>query len=211
MKKKLDIWQTYDLSLIGKVYVIKSIGLSQMMYYLEMTDIDIIHLQKISDLLWKFLWNGRRIPIKRNICTLPRIMGGLGLPDIEYLKKAKRIKMLLYILKNKDTWSLIPRKYICFLDRSYGKMPWYSLCANNCSEEISKSNIPIFYKECILAYQELCRKGRHLCVWDNLLWCNDKIKHNDKVLRYKHWANSGILWLSDLGENSVDRILEQPY
>ena len=204
IKKKLNIWQTYDLSLIGKVYVIKSIGLSQIMYHMEMTDIDMKYLQKISDSLWHFLWNGKRMIIKKDICFLPRLMGGLGLPDIEILKKVKRIKMLIGILKDKDAWCVLAQKYICVLDRSFGKMPWFSLCANNSSEEISKSNIPLFYKDCILAYQELCRKGRKLCVWDNLLWCNDKIKQNGKVLSYKHWADCGILWLSDLGENGVN-------
>ena len=204
LKEKLDLWQQYDLSFIGKIYVMKSIGLSQIMYYLEMTTIDMIHLRRISDLLWKFLWKGKHVRIAKNICYLPRQMSGLGLPNIEILMKVRRIKMLNNVIKCKDSWNLLSRKHLCFLDNDYGNMPWFAICVSDSTEEILNSNIPLFYKECLLAYQELCRKGRKLCVWDNLLWCNSKIKHNSKVLKYKHWANSGILWLSDLGESEID-------
>ena len=204
VKQKLNVWATHNLSLTGKIYVIKSIALSQILYFLEMTMVDKKHLESINSIVWNFLWDGKHKSITKNICTLPKVMGGLGLPNIEILVKVRRIKMLMGIIRNKDIWNLIARKHICMLDRVYGKLPWFSLCVNDSGEDILQSAMPKFYQECILAYQELCRKGREECIWDRLLWCNDRIKHNNRSLRFKHWAKSNIKWLSDLGEGGMD-------
>ena len=130
--------------------------------------------------------------------------GGLNLPDIKILIKVRRIKMLIEILKDKNMWNLIARKHICSLDKIYGNIPWFNLCVTDSKEDILESNIPKFYQECVLAYQELCQKSRLPCIWDGLIWCNSRIMHNNKSLRFKHWAKSGIKWLSELGNGGMD-------
>ena len=117
------------------------------------------HIQTIFKLMWNFLWNGKHVRIPRNVCTLPREMGGLGLPNIEILIKVRRIKTLISIVKNKGSWNLLARKHLCFLDKVYGNIPWFALCADDTTDEIMGSDIPLFYKECLLAYQEMCRKA----------------------------------------------------
>ena len=106
-----------DFSLIGKIYVVKSLGLSQILYPLEMINIDPNSLEEIMKVIWKFLWNGKRCYLSPEICMLPRGMGGLGLPNIEIIIKVRRIKMLVKIIEEKSLWNLIARKHIIMLFR----------------------------------------------------------------------------------------------
>ena len=48
VKDILTIWKQYDLSLMGKIYIIKSLGLSQIMYHVEMITISKNHVKTLS-------------------------------------------------------------------------------------------------------------------------------------------------------------------
>ena len=116
MTKKLKFWSLHDLSMSGKIYIIKSIALSLVLYYMEMIVIDQKHLDRIRRIFWDFLWNGKQVSISTNICELPKSMGGLNLPNIEVIVKVRRIKMLIDILKQKDTWNIIARWMILMVN-----------------------------------------------------------------------------------------------
>ena len=78
------MWSGRDLSLEGKVHVIKSLGISTILYALGMKGVS-----------QRFLWKGKRNMIKRNICTLPRSLGEIGMVDLNILVKVNRIMFLL--------------------------------------------------------------------------------------------------------------------
>ena len=200
MKNSLQQWEHYNLSLIGKIYLIKSMAMSVIAYPLEMIDIDDYHLNEIDAVWWDFLWNGKKNLIKRDICKLPINKGGLGYPDIQILYKVKRIKMLLSVMKENDSWNLIARKYLGFLDKKYN-MKWFALCIDDSTDEILNSNIPKFYKACLLSYQELCRKARRFGWFNSILWCNDRFRSNGETLKFFHWAKSNIQCVDDIFEN----------
>ena len=71
IKSRLDFWRTRDLSFEGKTYLIRSIAVSQALYAIEMKHIDEKHIRAINQVLWDFLWMGKRMPINKNICTMP--------------------------------------------------------------------------------------------------------------------------------------------
>ena len=82
LQSKLNIWKSRDLSFDGKIHIIKSIGISSISYAIDMIDIKTDHIKQINQLLYEFLWSGKKYNVKREICVLPRYMGGLGMVDI---------------------------------------------------------------------------------------------------------------------------------
>ena len=68
-----------------------------------MLHIDKIYIEAINRILWDFLWMGKRIPISRNICMLPRNQGGLGLVDIGTIVKVKRVIWVIRTLEENTT------------------------------------------------------------------------------------------------------------
>ena len=69
-------------------------------------------------------------------------------------------------------------------------------------EFINKSDIPIFYKECILAFQELKRISG-LRNENEIIWCNSRYTCNGKPLAYQHWSKNGIKNIQDIYINGI--------
>ena len=60
VKTKLSKWEHQDLSFEGKIHVIKSLALSTLLYALEMQVIEAKYIKDLNDILWEFLWSGKK-------------------------------------------------------------------------------------------------------------------------------------------------------
>ena len=60
MKAKMDRhfteWSKRGLSLLGKIQIVKTFGLSQYLYALAVTDISTEQWQTVNKLIYKFIW-----------------------------------------------------------------------------------------------------------------------------------------------------------
>ena len=207
LKSKLNVWNMRDLSIEGKIHVVKSLGLSTMLYAIEMKEIKSSFVSEVIKLLWNFLWSGKKYTVKREICVLPRYLGGIGMVDFQTIIKVKRIKWVINILKGhtSDTWKILPLSYLKCLDKDFD-IDFFALRVKDSTELIHKSHIPLFYKECILSFQELCRKGMVVnCMEDEILWCNNSLQFNGSPLTFKHWSKCGVKYISDaVTRNEID-------
>ena len=206
VKTKLSKWEHRDLSFEGKIHVIKSLTLSTLLYALEMQVIEAKYIKDLNDILWEFLWSGKKkCQVSRKVCTLPKDQGGLGMIDLSTLIKVKRIKWVIRILESKknDHWVSMPMTYFKCLDHQFG-LEYFALKSTNTTDAIPRQSIPQFYKECILNFQELNRTAR-LCKNDgsDIIWGNSKILFNEKPLMFSHWARSGIIHISDIIKNGI--------
>ena len=57
---KLSKWEHRDLSFQGKIHVIKYLALSTFLYALEMQVIEAKYIKDLNDILWEFLWSGKK-------------------------------------------------------------------------------------------------------------------------------------------------------
>ena len=201
MKQKLQIWKRRDLSLEGKTYIIRSIGVSKLLFALNLKTIEDKHKKEVDDIFWDFLWKGKSFRFNRRICTLPIRMGGLGLVDINILEKVKRINWIIRVLKEDtgETWSRMVENYLRCLDNQFG-IKLFALKVTDSRDMLKKTKIPRFYKECIIFFQELNKIAR-VNLKEELIWCNDKIKFKNKPLTFVHWARDNILRPSQLYRN----------
>ena len=201
LKSKLNIWKLRNLSLAGKTHIIRSVGVSKLLYSLEMKTIEDTHIKKINDIFWDFLWSGKNLRFSKRICYLPKQLGGLNLVDIKILEKVKRINWVIRFLKDDtgQTWAKLSENYFKCLDARFG-VNLFSLKVNDAAEIIKNARIPIFYKECIIYFQELLNIAR-VNLREEFIWCNAKYKFNNKTLKMAHWARDGILRPSQLYTN----------
>ena len=203
VKKKLDFWRLRNLSLQGKVHVIRSIGVSKLLYMLEMKSIDENQLKSINDLFWKFLWDGKNKRFSKEICYLPRNMGGLNLPNIVIIEKVKRVKWIIRFLKDvtEQPWIKLMENHLRCLDKRFS-IPLFALKVTDSAELIRNTDIPKFYKECLIYFQELLGIAR-INLQEELIWCSNKHLFNNKPLCFPHWSKSGILRPSHLYTNGI--------
>ena len=200
MSNRLSPWRNRFLTIFGRIHIIKSVALSIVLYAAEMTDIGDMFIDRINNLVWDFIWQGKRVIVKHDVCMLPRNLGGLGIPDFRVLIKVRRIKMLINIISSKsdENWSVLAKKYIKSFDRLYN-VDWFVLRCTDSSKDVKNSNIPVFYQDCILHFQELCRLSKHVSnTEDQIIWCNSSITFLNDVLSFKHWSRDGLVFLSDV-------------
>ena len=210
VKKRLLFWKLRDLTMFGKVHIIKSTILPFLQYASAHISIKKDLIKSVQNLIWKFVWEWKTCFVSQSICYLPRSMGGLNIPNFDLCVKASRVRMVIDIVQNPSKWNIISKKYLCVLDECFD-IQRFALLVDDSSDEILQSNIPAYYKECLLAFQEMNRKGRQ-DIENSILWCNRKIKFQNKPLSFKHWSKSGIKYIGDVVKNheiDANAILEK--
>ena len=90
LKRKMTMWKQRDLSISGKIHVICSIGLSLIAYASRVINIDESYVNDIMNTIWEFLWNGKKCYVSGQVCMLPRLKGGIGMPSVAVLIKVRR-------------------------------------------------------------------------------------------------------------------------
>ncbi len=143
--------------------------------------------------------------VKKEVCFLPREKGGINMVDLHTIVKVKRIKWIVKMLQAEynECWSILPRQFMKCMDAKLD-IEYFLLRVNVSHDLIDNSSIPPFYKECILVFQELCRKGRDRNMKQNdIIWCNSEAGFNEKPLCFSHWSKSGIKYIGDIIQNGV--------
>ena len=83
MKNVLNVWKQRDLSMFGKIHIVKSVALSLLQYCCSVIHIHSIYIVKVQSIIWDFVWEWKACHVQRDICALPRYMSDLNLPIFE--------------------------------------------------------------------------------------------------------------------------------
>ena len=82
-------WSNRDLSLLGKITILKTFGISQFVYLMQSIGIDEDRLDKINRIFFKFIWQKRFSNrkayerVKRKVMYTDKEMGGLNMFNIK--------------------------------------------------------------------------------------------------------------------------------
>ena len=108
ISKTIENWQFRRLTLLGKIVVIKSLLASQLVYIMSPLPTSSEHLRDINNLLYQFLWDGKRDKIKRAEMINDYATGGLKMLDIQTFNRALKAKWIQKYLdsRNKGKWKL---------------------------------------------------------------------------------------------------------
>jgi hypothetical protein len=91
-------WSKRSLSILGKIQIIKTFGLSQFLYALAVVNLLPEHWKRINNLVSKFIWNknyaGNRAPnrIKNEIIYNEVCNGGFGMVKLEEVTNCIRLR-----------------------------------------------------------------------------------------------------------------------
>ena len=105
MTKHLKTWTARQLSILGKILIVKTYGISQVIYLMQSMCLSDAHVKQINAILYKFIWNkhfmAAKAPerIKREIVNKPIKLGGLGMLNIVELDASLKVKALGRLLE----------------------------------------------------------------------------------------------------------------
>ena len=91
LQTNLDIRKSRGLTLYGKVLIIKSLGLSTLIYSISNVNVPKEIVSMVKDKLFRFLWKNKKDKIKRTSMYQHLSTGSLRMVDIEPTIKSLRL------------------------------------------------------------------------------------------------------------------------
>ena len=217
IKRLLGWWKQRDLTLMGKVHLMKTYALSKLNYISSLIVVPKWVMSEVEKITFEFLWNGKD-RIKRNVMCQDYKNGGIRMTNYRLFIKAQRIcwvRRLLY--GNQDMgW----KRFFNYCCRSVGGR-FILLCDYEVSK--LKLEIPKFYMEMLEAWEDIrvCRKmegesinpiifsNRNVCLKGKMIF--DASLYAKEIYAVDHLLNKGrvksIKHFQNLGTNSKDLLM----
>jgi hypothetical protein len=195
-KKVLDMWLQRDLSLIGKITILKSLAFSKILYQCGVMNPPQDFIDYIIDLAYNFVWSNKKDKIKRLTLISEYENGGLKMLDISsFLKAQKALWVKRFLSPDKASWKALPSMFLNYL-RGKDTFKCNMLCANK------PLNFPDFYWEMLKCWFEIRditqNKPSAIDIRRESLWLNKNITVNEKELRSTLWENNEINIIHDI-------------
>ena len=103
LQRTLQLWQRRDLTLLGRITVIKTLACSQLWYLASVIPITDTVAKSAEQAIFRFLWKGKdRGLINRAATLLPRSQGGLAMIDLRSMLRALQFSFLRRLLDTSD-------------------------------------------------------------------------------------------------------------
>ena len=99
LKKTLNNWQWRNLTVLGKIQIIKTFAMLKLLFRASVLTFDKDFFKKLNTTLFNFLWKGKD-KIKRLALVSDYSDGGLKMPHLESTIKTQRIMCLKKFIEN---------------------------------------------------------------------------------------------------------------
>ena len=207
MTRLIRSWSSRDLSIHGKIVIIKTILISQFTFVMQSIGLPEHVLRKINTILYKFLWQRKFSnkkafeKVKRKVMEGSIDEGGLKMINIFNIQTAFYLQWIGKLSKvSNDNWAHIPMSYFEKI-ASTNKIFDLNCKANELQGINNLKND--FWKKALLAYLNCKQVDTFDSInrenfKDQLLWNNNLIKYKSNTLLFSKWKQSGIETVQDL-------------
>ena len=83
-----------NLTLLGRIQIIKTFIISQFLYVTSSISIPETYIKEINTMIWKFVWDNKTERLSRKLMVKPVEKGGLNAPDFRLMVRASKILKL---------------------------------------------------------------------------------------------------------------------
>ena len=198
VKTKLQLWKWRNLTIIGRIQIVKTFVIPLIMYRAGSICIDKEVVTEANRIIFDFIWKGKD-KVKRASLVGDIKDGGLKAPHLESIIKTHRIMLCQRLADGKPcNWKTILFHY---LKQVGGK---FILC---CNFDIKKLpiNLPMYYRECFECFSH-CSAATdnnvlelsHEQISNTVLWNNKFICINNKSVFNQSLVSKGIIKVGDL-------------
>ena len=210
VKKKMDNqfagWANRGLSLLGKILIYKTFGLSQLIYIARVIDFTKQEHNEIRNLIYKFLWNrnyqAAKAPdrIKRVNLNASLRQGGFGMIDHELVVKAMNAKQVIVNLGSTHPMKDILCKLIVNQKSHFNASTRLDIDGptNNYVEALNLINKKVLVKDHLLLQQD--RLAQHMLL-------EEKVKN---VTRPDRQNSLELVMIRNRGLTTVRQLLGDP-
>ena len=199
IKQKLHIWRWRDLTIFGRIQIVKTFIIPIFLYRASMVCCDQEFVKEVNKIIFDFIWKGKD-KVKRSVLVGDIEDGGLKAPHLNSMIETQRIMCCKKLVSDEpSSWKIILLHY---LKPVGGK---FILCCNFDVKRLP-IKVPPFYEDCLKSFAK-CSVANNQCeeITDDIneilqivLWNNKHIRIDGKPVFYKTLAEKGILRIGDL-------------
>ena len=144
LKKTLSTWQRRNLTRYGKINIVKTLGISKLIYSASVLPVPDHFIQEINKLIFNFIWAGKPPKIKRNTIIGKKRDGRLKMCDFKIMEKALKITWVNRIQdESKASWKIIPNQLL----HKHGSLAFLTKCNFAASMLDLDDKLATFYKK----------------------------------------------------------------
>jgi hypothetical protein len=114
LSNSIKLWIPRHLTIEGKSLIIKTFGLSQLIYNMQTYGFNLKDLKEVERIIFKFLWSNNEKQngvdrIKRSIMKSEYEEGGMKITDVECLDRSLKLRQFIRAQKSKHVISKIQK------------------------------------------------------------------------------------------------------
>jgi hypothetical protein len=196
MNNLFRIWKMRDLSIIGKIMITKSLGISKLLYVASMLYTGEETLAEVQTHINDFVWNSKPPKVKMDTLIKQIPQGGLKLVDFRTQVKALVLNWIGRFFNNSRA------KWAATFNAYFPDFEVEDLLKSRCSwEGLERLHLPPFYKQMLGYWQEIrsySSTNTNMQVREEFLWFNNHITIDGKSVFLKEWYKKGIKYVQDL-------------
>ena len=196
LENTLKSWKRRKLTLHGRIKIVKTLGLSKLIYNTSVLEIPVNYVKEINRISFEFIWEGKPPKIKRKTIIANISHGGLKMMDFELMDKALKIAWIKRITDQNDpAWKVIPE----FTTAQYGGLPFLTNCQYD-TKNLNLDNLPPFYRTLLKYWQEYntIKFAEEHHIQDKIIWNNSRVLIGNQPIFYKPLFQAHITRIKDL-------------
>ena len=113
LKKTLNIRSQRDISLYGRINIVKTLGLSKLIFICTVLETPKHFTEEVNQLTFDFIWNHKPAKIRKTTLIKNKKEGGLGMKDIFLFDKALKLTWVKRLCSENDApWKYIPTYFL---------------------------------------------------------------------------------------------------
>jgi exonuclease III len=190
----LKLWTLRKLTMLGKVRVINTMIVPQLLYIGNVLHIPKKYIDQYNSIITQFIWDNKPPKIKYKTMINSQENGGLGLQDLTCKINSLKLK---WINKIMDTNYNSPWK--AYLNTKVkvdiNELPYHNL-NKNCYPMFADQ----FYNELFTLWAQIhyCNPKNNEEICRQSIWHNSNIQKSQTCIFYKEWQDNHINYIQDL-------------
>jgi len=91
LKKTLSAWSRRDLSIYGRINIVKTLALSKLVFISSVMKTPKSYAIEVNKIMFDFIWKQKPIKIKKTTLIKKKSDGGLGMKDFAFFDKSLKL------------------------------------------------------------------------------------------------------------------------
>ena len=194
LKNILNIWQQRSLSLKGKITVLWSIALPQLLYVTSVLYTPKWVIDEADRLMLNFLWSNKKPHVKKSTIIAKIEEGGLKMVHFHSMVKAIKLNWIKRFVNTNSTYTKMITECI---SKNLTLEDFIRCNINEVDRKAVKNN---FYNQIFMYWSSIYNEHPHQPndIYNQLIWYNSFIKIDNKPVFKKKWWEKGIKYIHDI-------------